>query len=258
MPKPIFVKTGAHYWDCGDEECYKNHSMSYTDFWELVRLAEFKVCTLDEVKWDSKKTYIVPLINGEFPDKFPERTNKMIHWLLERPSEGLQCDERFDETWVSDKYFNSILPGSKYVTLGTDWRLRKTWSKVILPKIYDFIHLSYLTDRRKRFVNHLLDKGFTIAPNGWANTRELNLLQSKAMLSVHQDDWPVIEPLRYALASPFALPILAEKKGAEDYYPWQVDEDAPKFDSLGLTWLKPKNPTDEDYQFKKLVLEAVQ
>jgi len=253
MKEPIFVKTKQHFWECGDEK--HDHSRSYTDFWRLVELSGFLTIPYEDVRFDSVNVYIFTRLDG-MPKRFPKkRKARLIHWELERPSWVKAIDERFDETWVSDRYYATLLPGARYVTLGTDPMLRQTWSDIYLPKVFDFIHLSYLTDRRKRVINSLQAKGFKIAPNSWGNTRELNLLQSKAMLNIHQDDHSVIEPLRFALASPFGLPILTEK--SEDYYPWEVDTEIPMPAPLGLVWLKPKNPMDEDYQFKKLVLEAV-
>ena len=247
---PIFVKTRTHYYICNDPKCDKKHSGSYTDYWDLVKLAEFPVCYVDEIDFESDNIYICSPINGEYNIQ-KKRKCKLIHWLLERPSEGLKVDDRFDETWISDRWFASLVPTAKYVTLGTDYRLRK--GDLLHKKKYDFIHLSYLTDRRKRVIDDLAGRGFSFAPNSWGEERHIALCSSNAMLALHQDEYPVIEPLRYALASAYHLPILAEF--SRDFYPFKIYKEYPSM--IKLVWLENKNPLDEDYQFKKCIMEAL-
>ena len=246
-----FVKPRQHYWDCGDEECLKTHSGSYTDYYRLVELAEFSICYVDEIDWQSENTYINIYFCFPNQEKFPkDRKCKMIYWFLERDIE-VKRDKRFDEVWISDRWA-AKQTGYKYVILGTDIRLRM--GEIELPKKFDFIHLSYETDRRARVYNFLRQTNQTIAPNAWGQERDGLLRQSKAMLAVHQDETPMIEPLRYALASVYHLPILAEY--SHDFYPFKIAEKLPGL--IRLYWLKPKFPLDSDYQFKNNVLKALE
>ncbi len=256
MPRPIFVKPHQHYWDCGNDECMKTHSASYTDFFKMVELAKFDTCHPEEIDWQSDNIYICiyfsfPWYDGKPATEFPtDRKCKMILWDLERQRDAV--DKRYDEIWVSDRWLAAIYPGAKFVPIGTDWRLRN--GQVSASKKFDFIHLSYITDRRKQVIEYLMKEGLTIAPNAWGEVRHNLLLQSSFMLNVHQDDLPIIEPLRLAVASAYAMPILTEL--ANDYSPYEVDTEMKIPIELKLVWLKPLYPAD--HMFGNYVMKALE
>ena len=82
-------------------------------------------------------------------------------------------------------------------------------------KCYDLIHLScYSNHRSWMFHRPDLPKsdlcGLSVAPNGWGQERHERLMRSRFMLCIHQDEFPFIEPLRYAIAAAYGLPIIAE------------------------------------------------
>lgn len=58
-----------------------------------------------------------------------------------------------------------------------------------------------------------------VAPNGWGVERHRRLQQSKFMLATHQDGFPYIEPLRFALAAAYGLLVLSEY--CEDLHPYK-------------------------------------
>jgi len=67
-------------------------------------------------------------------------------------------------------------------------------------------------------IDKLARKGHQSAPNCWPPDRDDILMDSAFMLNIHQDDWPVIEPLRLALAAACAMPIITER--IYDSYPY--------------------------------------
>ena len=237
-------------------------------------------------------TFIVSPVNGEYgPDHFvdPARRAKVVWWNLERPGCDSSMkfpiaheDKRFDETWVSDRFYATLGANHekpyRYVTLGTDMRLRAEdcdperdlpecyhargmptdgrplqWKDVGTTFKYDVIHLSYLSHRRQHVIPNILKAtGWTCAPTGWGQDRHQALLESRAMLAVHQDDWPVVEPLRYALAAAYGLPVWGE--AATDHYPWVREPELHQRLDCGLVLLRP--PPLDQYNFRKLVEEA--
>lgn len=209
---------------------------SYTDYWSLVNLSGFPTCYFDEVDFSSENTYILSPMNGEwrpYVEKSLSHSDRMRHnhkaaiilWNLERPggSGGISqythenidlVDNGYvDRVVVSDTYLAEF-GNLEYMPLGSHADLGTPGSKE--AKVYDLIHLScYSNNRSWLFDEPSIPKeilcGHTVAPNGWGAARHERLQRSKFMLSVHQDEFSFIEPLRFALASAYGLPILAEK-----------------------------------------------
>ena len=97
-------------------------------------------------------------------------------------------------------------------------------------KEYDLIGLMCYSNRRSfvfRCADEMLHKvgNVTLAPNGWGEDRHNRLQRSRFMFNVHQDDFPFIEPLRFALAAAYGLPLVTER--CLDMHPymsrWYVD-----------------------------------
>lgn len=222
MTEILFAKT-RHTYD------------SYTDFWRLVELSEYPVVYVDEIdRGDSNKIYLTAPFNGEHHALSERpRKSKVILWNLERPagSGSIQdyqkhlwqhlSEKRIDKVIVSDKTLSKVT-GFQYVPVGSHVGL----GTVGTEKIYDFIHLMCYSNRRG-FIFHEPTKirtiysGCSIAENGWGEERHHRLMQSKFMLNIHQDDDLIMEPLRFALAAAYGLPILTENL-YEASYPYVV------------------------------------
>jgi hypothetical protein len=204
---------------------------SYTDFWRLVELSGFPTVYVDEIdRSNPNVTYIVSPFNGEiFPLGEGERRSKVILWNLERPagSGGIEkyiTDLRghikqgyMDEVIVSDTTLAKKTEFT-YVPLGSHRDLGEPGAL----KSYAYAHLMCYSTRRSFLFNTPGDikevyYGLPIAPNGWGEDRHLALQKSWMMLNVHQDDDPILEPLRFALATAYGLPILSENMVASPF-----------------------------------------
>tara|TARA_Y100000310_G_scaffold130328_2_gene129518 strand:+ start:2288 stop:3154 length:867 start_codon:yes stop_codon:yes gene_type:complete len=264
---------------------------SYTDFWKLVELAGFKTCYVDEVDFEAPFIYITSPVNGEWR---PHRDNhrdehqnaRLIHWSLERPApvggwrefaehtrKDLD-DWYFDEVWFSDKGLSESIGDerARFVVLGSHAGLGGSSSTYE----HDIIHLSYGTFRRTRVYGDLQKAGLRMAENCWGEARDEALRASKFMLNLHQDDYPVIEPLRFALCAAYAIPMITEKctdtypynRGGDKHYIHEVDytaifgelqnccrESYPFWKPMGRRMFSLMT---EEFEFGRVVREAVQ
>jgi len=106
----VFVKPRYYY-------------QSYTDFWELVRLSNFRQCYIDQIDLKSSDTYIITMVDPK-RDKWHlswwqkrRKQARLIFWDLERPKPrgGVEADKRFldrqnfDEVWHSDYQFGNVV-----------------------------------------------------------------------------------------------------------------------------------------------------
>ena len=190
---------------------------SYTDFWTLVRLSNFKWCFIDQIDLKSSNTYIVTMVDPK-RDKWHlswwqkrRKQARLIFWDLERPRPrlGIESDKRFlaklnfDEIWHSDVQMAKDL-GTRFVILGSDEKLGKSPFRF---KQYDFVPMCYINGRR----GIILEQLKRIAPNAWGKERQDILRGSKFGLTIHQDNDLYIEPLRLALFASYELPIISEE-----------------------------------------------
>jgi hypothetical protein len=165
----------------------------------------------------------------------------------------------WDEVWVSDRSFSKSGLRTRYVTLGSDPALAFPLLQSNLDELpqsiriaYKYAVMAYMSHRRQRLLGGLIGKNL-ISPNAWGVTRRALLSLSKYMLCVHQDDQPIMEPLRYALAAAHQLPIVAEF--CEDFYPWTVAGEFEEPDcSIKLYLLNHPNPMPS---FRDSVMEAL-
>lgn len=211
---------------------------SYTDYRTLVKLAGFETCRVSEIDIGREAFYIVSPINGEFRPHMDYRRGlgmkiraKVAWWNLERPDSGptgpTDKPEKMtqsvvddilkyaDYVWVSDRFYQTLDPRMIHVVMGSDARLAVTKPKD--QKAFDLIHLSYLTYRREWTTVRLAEHGIKIAPNAWDPQRAELLTTTRAMLNIHQTPAPIGEPLRFALAAAYQIPILSEHM--QDPYP---------------------------------------
>lgn len=207
---------------------------SYTDFWRLVELSGFPIVYVDEVEWYNREhAYIISPVNGELnTDNARQRQCGIFLWNLERPGDGTvenyrQSSQKYvdvglaDAIIVSDRHL-AKLTNFHYVPVGVHEGLGAPG----VAKSYHYIHLMCYSLRRSFMFDYLtpLSKfyGMTIAPNGWGKERDLALMASNFMLNIHQDNFPFIEPLRFALASMYGLPIVSEY--SEDTFPYEQQD----------------------------------
>jgi len=204
---------------------------SYTDFWSLVKLSGYSIIRYDEIDIHSNDTYIVSPANGQLREyvdgigtSWKHRTSELYLWNLERPINGIVNYKRDNDELVEQCYVDKIIVSDValmsecgvnfiYVPVGSheDLGFPGTYEE----KLYDLIHLScYSNHRSWMFHRPDLPKsdlcGLSVAPNGWGQERHERLMKSRFMLCTHQDEFPFIEPLRYALAAAYGLPIIAE------------------------------------------------
>lgn len=218
---------------------------SYTDFWDLVRLAGFQVCDVKDIDLNQDAVFILTPVNGELRPhvkfrrsllKSPQQA-KIVWWCLERPDsgnwelgtiEGNGCVtkmsneilEYVDHIWVSDRYLASIDPRMTYVPLGSDSRL---CSGGPLEKTYDACALSYNNYRREQ-VYVPMSQQLRMPPfSAWNADRDRILRSSKCMAYVHQTAMPIGAPLRMALAAAYRLPVISERLA--DPYPHEDGSD---------------------------------
>lgn len=244
---------------------------SYTDFWRLVELSEFPTVYVDEVDLEtSGRTYISSPFNGEFfPLSEQKRKSKMVLWNLERPSAsgGVAGYKEHLEEHIRNKYIDEVIvsdstlskaTGFKYVPLGSHPGLGEPG----MTKSYAFVHLMCYSYRRgELFVKPEQSRtqynGLAIAPNGWGEERHQSLQRSWFMLNVHQDDDSYMEPLRFALATAYGLPILSETLYAPPF-PYQGATLQFPLNQLGFAMMsafrKRQELTEDSYKSRAFVL----
>lgn len=230
--KIVFVQTRTHYDFRGEPCCVTGaHSGSYSDFWDLVKVSGFPTCYVDEIRLDQDIAYITSPVNGETrPHLANERKRvadpkaKVIWWDLERPQHGgedmhalaEEITAYFDEIWVSDRFYATLYrshPKVKFVVFGSDSRIAEQYDLEPMPtKQYDVIHLSAPSYTRYSVIGHLeVDNNIRVAGNCWRDLRHKRLLESRFMVNVHQTPVPMGEPLRFALAAAYKLPLISDR-----------------------------------------------
>lgn len=218
MSEPVFVKVRN---DQG--EIYG----SYRDYWRLVELSGFPTCELSEIDLTKPIAYIISPDNGNVAEVLRGlRVHQHLHrgktilWQLERPGKVLnEIPEYFDEMWVSDRYHASLVDDvcCYYVPLGGHLNIAGEKGE----PLWDFVVTAYLYGQREAKVEQLKAEGYTIAPNDFDfQIREYSLAHSRYGLCFHQDEEPVIEPLRFMLYACWRLPLIVEP--SVDYFPYEV------------------------------------
>ena len=185
--------------------------------------------------YNASHTYITAPMNGDWEEhvmNHPERKAELVLWNLERPGSGEIRAYRdanvakvqsniIDKIIVSDRFL-ARQTGHQYVPLGCHFGLGDPGT----TKEYDVAHLACYAPRRAWLFDYLTPlqhyNGVSIAPNGWGEERHKTLQETRFMLCVHQDEHPIIEPLRYAIAVAYGLPIISEY--SEDIFPYTPEE----------------------------------
>lgn len=213
MKDPIFIRP-AHEYD------------SYRDFWSLVELSGFPQRKIGSCGLDEDETFVIVPFGGEPREHIRHRRSilrepqkaKLVWWNLERPDSGGELlspallkqvnDEVFgfvDDIWVSDGFLQTLDPRSRFVPLGSHPGLGS--GTRVAPQ-YDLAHMSYMSGRRKSFYDSI--SGAVLAPTAWGAERARILSESRAMLNIHQTGGLVTEPIRFALAAAYGIPLISE------------------------------------------------
>lgn len=198
MPDVLFCRTRYHY-------------QSYTDYFRLVELAGYPIIFVDELDPQSDHTYIISPMNGEWKAGWPGATARIIWWQLEWEGEPDPLPPGVSEKWTSDRWHAQHI-GAKYVPFGSDERLADTPIQRNGQLAYDVAWFAYADPpRRAWFLDRIVERGLTVAPNGWGEDRHRLLQHSKAMVYVHQQEgFKVVAPQRFALAAAYRLPLITE------------------------------------------------
>ena len=195
---------------------------SYTDFWNLVSFSNFPVCYIDEMDLPNPNhIYVTCPMNGElrsWNDETRARKRAKVYlWDLERPSGsgGLQNYINDNNKLIEEGFLDNILVSDKRLSQDTGFRYIPLGSHPDLghpgglsEKRYDVVHLMSYTGRRSD--SWYKDPGITVAPNGWGDVKDASLKTARLMINIHQDAMKFIEPLRFALAAAYGLPIITE------------------------------------------------
>lgn len=196
---------------------------SYQDYFRLAELSGYPIIYVDEMDMsDVSKCYIASPRNGEWPENgWPDAKARLLFWNLEQdvypPLAGIA------ETWCSDTAL-ARKGGYRYVPMGSHEGLKLNAHVNANGKPFDVIMLSYMTPRRNAILNGWYDQdngdlwvdglnqlGITQAPQGWDAARHEALMQSSAMLHVHQwDEKAYCAPQRWCLAAAYSLPLITE------------------------------------------------
>ena len=268
---------------------------SYRDLRKLFKLAGFSWCYVDQVNISKSVTYIVSPMNGEWRPHIdnereagkPQKAN-LILWNIERAGGGdtkavgnytranwdLMYKRHVDRVWVSDRRLAQET-GLHYVVLGSHPDFGSPGDE----KQWDVTHMGYVNGRRSRVLDALskhrrydpVVKDDIISHNCWPPERDDVLRKSRFAISIHQDDGPFSEPLRFALFAAYGLPILSET--IVDAYPYgeetmafanhyemagvmqrMLEDDYERWRVMGQRCRKLMT---EDFEFGKVVREAV-
>ncbi|MDP1712215.1 MAG: hypothetical protein Q8K86_07140 [Candidatus Nanopelagicaceae bacterium] len=198
---------------------------SYTDYLVLARRAWKDCCFINEIKMSEPIIYIVSPMNGEFRPHIDNHRNeakkcKILWWNLERPprDENHERHKRdvkellnryvdymvVSDKWFKNTYYKEFGDKIQYCPMGIDKALcEDPWKEG--HSQHSFAHMSYVWGRRG-----ILNSLPNTLGNCWGDERKRGLLRTKFMVNVHQDQYGVIEPLRFALAVSHGLPIITE------------------------------------------------
>lgn len=201
---------------------------SYRDYWKLVELAGFDTCFVDEMNLQSDSFYIVSPINGEFrphidhcrKNVFGPKNAIVAWWNLERPDAGTEplrvvIDDVMkyaDVAWTADRHYASLDHRQQPVVLGSDARLCANFERREIA--YDFTHQSYVWGRRDDVFTPLRASKLREGPNAWFEERDAILKSSRILVNVHQTPAPIGEPIRFAMAAAYKMPMISERLAA--------------------------------------------
>lgn len=231
MREIVFAKTNPPY-------------ESYTDWYKLVEVSGFRTIWLKDLDVREDLIVITTPFTGEIRQHIQHRERELGHkrrasliwWCLERGPLNGDEPEYVDEIWISDRWYATLIPErSRFVVLGSDANLADGPMREPKDRIYAGVHLMYVWGRRQNLMERLYKEKVADRELGgslWGSKRHDALSKSRFMWTVRQDDtfekkWPphvpvpvpIIEPLRFALAAAYGIPLISET--AMDTYPYE-------------------------------------
>ncbi|MGB1285107.1 MAG: hypothetical protein ACPG7F_01125 [Aggregatilineales bacterium] len=202
MSDIIFCKTRHHY-------------DSYQDLWALVELSGFETCYVDEIDPGSQNTYICPVLNGEWHHGWQQHMRaQVILWDLEwRIADDVDfggvIPPGVQRVWASDKWYADQID-AEYVLLGSHPGLKPD-DESASAEGWNVTFMAYMNGRRNAVQGDILRAGLSIAAPAWNPERHQRLLNTRAMLHVHQHGGiNTVAPLRFALCAAYAMPLISE------------------------------------------------
>lgn len=263
MPDPIFARPRHTY-------------ESYSDFWRLVELSGFSIIYIDEIDADSDNVYIFTTPATHWHDGVERRgwqdaRARIIYYNLEWYADVDYGVIPGVELWSPDKWW-AEQTGMRYVPMGSHPGLRfedgLDWAKK-----YDVATLWAPSYRRYDAQAQLIANAVNVAPNGWGQARHEALVQSKAMVQVHQKDGLLtVAPQRWALAAAYHLPMITETLTDSGIFTptYRLMCDLSHIGEFTRTWLAPENARElenfghslhhllcERYTFRKGIEDAL-
>lgn len=207
MTEPVFARTDHEY-------------DSYRDYWRLVELSGFETRRLGAADLRREGTYVATPMSGEtraWLASVPraERRARVVWWVLERPDppQGPPLAAVLDEVaplvdavWASDRAMAALDPRVRHAVLGSHPGLGSPGAGA---RPYDHTHQAYACPRRRDLFAELARR-HREGPACWGGARDRVLRGSRLMVSAHQTPFPAGEPLRYALAAAYGLPLACE------------------------------------------------
>lgn len=190
-----------------------HHYNSYTDYWRLVKLANYGIVSPSDIDHDSQEyVYIHTWFTVNKLD-FSKYRARHIAWINEWVTDAGEDMPTGIEMWSADKWMADSI-NAKYVPLGSNPQLALYGGPLHnnVPKVYDVVLNAYRDPpRRASLIGYLTDNGVTIAPDKWGVERHTALTQSRLMIHIHQhENTPTVSPLRWALAAAYQLPLISE------------------------------------------------
>lgn len=187
---------------------------SYSDFWRLVELAGYPIITIGDIDAQSDNCYIFSTPSTAWHDGleregWPGAKARIIYfnieWYLDVDYNAIPGVE----VWSADAWY-AERTNTRYVPLGSHPGL-KLINESPNGRVYDVIGLFAPSVNRYEAWGRLAEHHVNLAPNAWGEERHRHLMQSRAMLHIHQwADKPTVAPQRFALAAAYGLPLITE------------------------------------------------
>lgn len=199
----------------------------YQDVYRLVELAGFQLQFIDEVDWERTDVVIATPKHPEWTCIPQRKKATLIWWSFERMLHVDALDmaspvvpDVVDEVWVSDRALAERY-NFRYVFLGGHEGFAQVDARV--KKEFDLITLMYWSGRRQALQPFLAPFSMADRPSGcWGEERARRINASRLMLSAHQDEQPWSEPIKFALAGMYGIPLLSEVCADSGY--WRAGE----------------------------------
>jgi len=226
---------------------------SYTYVYKLIELSGFPLIYVDEIDYSMECIYIFTPTNGEIftsaanvslvqhlreanitcpihERQFKETKRcKIVWWNLERPEKNETSEKLnksisamidcgfLDAVWVSDPFLKEWYSHKDvdFVVFGSHPGLGGN-----AEKIYDYaVCCDTSLHRRSRIINRL--GAYKMCPNEMTPERDAMLAQTKFMLNIHKDKWPIQDMIRTAMAAANYMCLVTEAN--RDNYPLTPD-----------------------------------